>query len=303
MSSTQNCTSVSANCPVEATVYGYYPNLPANVILAVIFALFHFANILLGLKFKTWSFSALLALGCIGEAAGYIGRIILHSNPWSNAGFELQICTLIFSPSWLAAAIYVLLKHIILAIGPNFSPIKASLYPYIFVICDLLSLFLQALGGGVAASAATASGKASGGKIMLAGIIFQVLTFVFLFVLAAIFAWNVRRNLSIIGPNARYLLYSREFRIFLTGLGIGTMAIFIRCVYRIAELAGGWANSVMRDEVGFIILDGGMCVAAVLSLTLAHPGIFFKDMGKVKTIEEKHGERGTEFEFRAPNWR
>lgn len=92
---------------------------------------------------------------------------------------------------------------------------------------------------------------------MLAGIIFQVLTFVFLFVLAAIFAWNVRRNLSIIGPNARYLLYSREFRIFLTGLGIGTMAIFIRCVYRIAELAGGWANSVMRDEVGFIILDGG----------------------------------------------
>lgn len=46
-----------------------------------------------------------------------------------------------------------------------------------------------------------------------------------------------------------------------------------------------------------------MCVAAVLSLTLAHPGIFFKDMGKVKTIEEKHGERGTEFEFRAPNWR
>jgi len=36
--------------------------------------------------------------GCAGEMAGYIGRIMMHSNPWSNSGFELQICTLIFSP-------------------------------------------------------------------------------------------------------------------------------------------------------------------------------------------------------------
>jgi len=97
-SSTQNCTSVTPDCPVNLTVYGYYPSLPANAFFCAYFALFTIVNLLLTLRFKTWSFGILMSLGCAGEMAGYIGRLLMHSNPWSNVGFETQICTLIFSP-------------------------------------------------------------------------------------------------------------------------------------------------------------------------------------------------------------
>jgi hypothetical protein len=31
--------------------------------------------------------------------------------------------------------------------------------------------------------------------------------------------------------------------------------ILIRCIYRIAEMAGGWRNPIMQNQVAFTILD------------------------------------------------
>lgn len=95
---TENCTSVSLQCPVEATVYGYYPSLGANAFFCAYFASFTVVNLILAFRYKTWVFGRFVSLGCLSEMIGYIGRIILHSNPWSNVGFEIQICTLIFAP-------------------------------------------------------------------------------------------------------------------------------------------------------------------------------------------------------------
>jgi hypothetical protein len=142
------------------------------------------------------------------------------------------------------------------AIGPQFSPIKAILYPWIFMSCDLFSLVLQAIGGGMAASANDSTGAETGGRIMLAGIVFQVATFTFLYGLSAWFILNLMRNRSTLTSEAVAILHGRDFKIFAYGMLIASIAIYVRCVYRIAELAGGWANDIMRDEVGYIILDG-----------------------------------------------
>ncbi|KAJ5618140.1 hypothetical protein N7537_003254 [Penicillium hordei] len=39
------------------------------------------------------------------EAAGYMGRILMHDNPWSTSGFRLQIFCLILAPTFIAAAL------------------------------------------------------------------------------------------------------------------------------------------------------------------------------------------------------
>jgi hypothetical protein len=80
------------------TIYGYYPNLGANAFFCAYFAIFLIANTFLTFRYKTWFYGLLLMLGAASEAAGYIGRILMHSNPWDSAGFQLQICTLIFAP-------------------------------------------------------------------------------------------------------------------------------------------------------------------------------------------------------------
>jgi hypothetical protein len=73
-----------------------------------------------------------------------IGRLLLHQNPFSRIGFQIQICCLILGPAFNSAAIYLVLKHIVLCFGPEFSRIKPKWYTWIFISCDLLSLVLQA---------------------------------------------------------------------------------------------------------------------------------------------------------------
>jgi len=74
------------------------PDLGANAFFCAYFAIFLVANDVLGFRHKTWIFSGLVAIGSISGMICYIDRIMLHSNPWLNAGFEIQICTLIFAP-------------------------------------------------------------------------------------------------------------------------------------------------------------------------------------------------------------
>lgn len=158
--------------------------------------------------------------------------------------------------SFLAAGLYLTLKDMVRAIGPQFSSIKPIAYPWIFMLCDLFSLLLQAIGGGVASSANDDKTTSAGGNIMLAGIVFQVATSTALYGLAARFIFNLKRNRDTMTPDAITILHDRNFKIFALGMLTASIFIYVRCVYRIAELAGGWANNIMRDQIGYIVLDG-----------------------------------------------
>jgi len=273
-----NCTKVTDFCTVDQTVYGYTPNLGINVFYLAWFSLFFMVTIFQGLKYKSLWYNAWIATGAAGELAGYGGRVAMHFNPWNKNAFMDQIAALIFSPSFFAAAIYLTLKHMVRAVGPEYSPIPASLYAWGFIVCDLISLLLQAAGGGVAAGANDDKTSAAGGHIMLAGIVFQVITFTTLYLLVACVAFKMYKNRANLKVEVLEMLRSRDFKIFAGGIFIASLAIYIRCVYRIAELAGGWANHIMRDEVDYIVLDGAMCSIAVCALCVSHPGMFFKSM-------------------------
>lgn len=283
----ENCTSVTPECPVDGTTYGYTPNLGANAFFCAVFGLFLAANILLPFRYRTWTFGSIVSFGAFAETVGYVGRIMMHSNPWSNAGFEMQICCLIIAPSFFAAAIYLTLKDMVRAIGPQYSPIKPILYPWIFISCDLLSLILQGAGGGTAASANTTKTSADGGHIMLAGIVFQVATFTFLYILLGLYIKNLRQNRHTMTTSQLSILHSKNFKVFAWGVFIASVAVYLRCIYRIAELAGGWENKIMQDEVSFYVLDGAMCCIAVAALTFAYPAIWFKSVLDESLLQEK----------------
>ncbi len=68
--STQNCTAVSEYCPVEYTIYSYYPNLGANIFFCVFFGLCLLIQLCQGIRYKTWTYSISLVFGCLGEAIG-----------------------------------------------------------------------------------------------------------------------------------------------------------------------------------------------------------------------------------------
>jgi hypothetical protein len=45
----------------------------------------------------------------------------------------------------------------------------------------------------------------------------------------------------------------------------------------------------MKDELTFMVLDGGLLMVACGCLTIFHPAIWFKFMSKRKENEEKQG--------------
>ncbi|MCJ1389508.1 hypothetical protein MMC18_002365 [Xylographa bjoerkii] len=274
-----SCKVISSECPVQDSIYGYYPNLGVNAFFAAFFGVCLVIQAAQGIKYKSWSFTIPFAIGCLAECIGYVGRVLLHSNPWDNTGFEMQICCLIMAPAFLAAGIYLTLMHMVNTLGPQYSPIRPKFYPWIFISCDFLSLVLQAAGG---ATAATAKGNKSlsvnGGYIMLAGIVWQVFTLIVFAGLCGHYFRKVYVNRSNLTASATAVFNSTKFRLFLVAVTVAFTTIFTRCVFRIAELADGWKSPIMQNEIEFIILDGVMCLIAVLFLTVFSPGQYFPQM-------------------------
>ncbi len=68
---------------------------------------------------------------------------------------------------------------------------------------------------------------------------------------------------------------------FLIALWIATILIFLRCIYRVIELQGGYDGEIANHEASFMVLEGPMIFVAVGLLTAFHPGIAFGDLWKV----------------------
>lgn len=303
------CTSVTPECPVTETLYGYYPSLGANVFFCALFGLLFLSQLIIGTYTRTWTFMLAVGLGTFGEFVGYIGRLIMRQNPWSNPGFEMQICCLVLAPSFLAAGIYLTLKHMVIYCGPEYSRLKAKWYPWIFIGSDLGSIIVQAIGGGVAASAknsASSSLLTAGDALIIAGIALQSVTMAVCGSLVLDFFLHRRRarlsrsTPTSPNPEAKTTdtpleattlpndIHSRSplrFRIFCWATGFAFATILIRCIYRIPEMAGGWGNPRMRDEPVFLGLDGAMVALASVAFTVAHPGFMFPPMRKGKKVD------------------
>lgn len=189
--------------------------------------------------------------------------------------------------------------------GDEISIIRPIWYTRFFIFCDMISLSLQGAGGGLAASATQDSTMKLGNNLMLAGLIFQIVSLL-LFATACIhFFIRVRKFKSLKNPLYRKVRSSAKFRGFLCALNVSFITIFTRCIYRAVELGGGWNNKLMREETPYIILESwyvgtrrfviygrlltvwfySMIVIAVLALILFHPGASFQ--GHFNTMNDK----------------
>jgi hypothetical protein len=199
-------------------------------------------------------------------------------------GFLMQISTLIIgesptklpdsrtilttaAPTFFTAGIYVLLGRFIALLGRDSSVLSPSLYLWIFVTCDVISLVVQAIGGGMASAATNDPNgdTAPGTHIMVAGIVFQMASITVFVVLAADFVRRAVRR--------RLLQHMSGSIVPLFGAMIfSVVCIYVRSIYRTIELSEGWSGYLITTERYFIALDGAMMVAAVVVFNVFHPG-------------------------------
>lgn len=99
-----NCTK--ATCPVIYSVYGYRPSLAATLVFLILFGISSGIYLFQGIKTKTWFFSMAMVIGGLSEVMGYVAKLLLYNDPFSDTGFKMSVVLLTFAPAFYAAGIY-----------------------------------------------------------------------------------------------------------------------------------------------------------------------------------------------------
>ncbi|KAE8382569.1 RTA1 like protein-domain-containing protein [Aspergillus bertholletiae] len=248
------------------TAYGYEPSLAAGIVFLVLFGLSMIVHTVQLTWKRTW-WCAVFSIGCLTEVLGWAGRTWSSKCPYNMTAFLMQISTLIIAPTFFTAGIYVLLGRFIQILGRESSILSPKMYLWIFCTCDIISLVVQAIGGGMASSETNKEGgdTAPGTHVMVAGIVFQMFSITVFVVCAADFVRRVirRRLLQNMSGSIAPLFAAMVFSV---------LCIYVRSIYRTIELSQGWSGYLITRERYFIALDGAMMVASVVVFNIFHPG-------------------------------
>lgn len=189
------------------------------------------------------------------------------------------LCCLTIGPAFISASIYLCLARIIPVYSCTLSRFKPRTYTILFITCDFIALLLQAAGGAIASTAEDEDLTQTGIDIMIAGVSWQVFSLGLFAILCLEFGWRIKKaKEGDLSQDIDFVQLRRTwlFRMFLWALGLATLTIFIRSVFRCVELREGFDGRLANDEVTFMVLEGAMIVIAVGSLTFWHPGVVYR---------------------------
>ncbi|ORX36221.1 RTA-like protein [Kockovaella imperatae] len=163
----------------DSSNYGYTPSVAWCSVFIALFSLSGLLHIYQAWRAKYWVIFPTLVIGAAVEVLGWSGRLWSSQNVLLLTPFLMQISTLILAPCFFSAWDYVLLGSAIAKLGPQYSLLRPRWYFIVFITADLISIVLQAVGGGQASSsAAEGAPTQSATDIMVAGIIFQLISMV-----------------------------------------------------------------------------------------------------------------------------
>jgi hypothetical protein len=135
-----------------------------------------------------------------------------------------------------------------------------------FVICDMVSLAIQTVGGVQVSSADDLQDTLHGGNVMRAGIIFQFSNTVVFTLLVLAATLRMRTKTVTLQDVAGWPM--------MVALCVSTLMLLIRNAYRIVELSGGWDGHLMRTEAYLIGLDMVPMSVAIGSFVVFSPSLF-----------------------------
>ncbi|KAF8317965.1 RTA1-like protein [Clavulina sp. PMI_390] len=299
-------------CPVQGQAsatpkkhtnpYGYNPTLYVCALFVALFSLSTLVHLIQALWKRKWYLLPTVVIGGCGEIIGWSARLWSAKNVCNGTPFLMQISTTIISPTFLAAANFIVLGTIIKNTGPQYSRLAPNRYAIIFVGIDILALLVQAIGGGMASVAVTKSNSKAdpnkGGHVMLVGIIIQLVEIFVYTALAADFFRNYAARRAVKDHSAKdksahntadekgqdELVENGDVttvnggemdtktRWMSYGLVFSTVCLFIRAIYRTIELSNGWEGRIIHTQIYFNVLDGAMIVLSMYTINFLHPG-------------------------------
>ncbi|KAH6716269.1 RTA1 like protein-domain-containing protein [Leptodontidium sp. MPI-SDFR-AT-0119] len=212
----------------------------------------------------------------------YIFRILAHYNMHSMAINIVQTLLLLLPPSLFAASIYMVLGRLILyANGESMAPIRANWLTKIFVIGDVFTFFVQAVGGSMMAKSSTQN---LGKKVIIVGLVLQIIFFAIFIITSAIFH---RRMAS--KPTSASL--QGLWQKYIWTLYVASLLILIRSIFRIFEFAEGNDGKLVSNEVFLYVFDAALMWGVMVVFHVVHPGDLMGRKGVSKEMKVLYQKR------------
>jgi hypothetical protein len=261
--------------------YNYVPTEWISVLFVVLYSISTAIHMGQALKYKLWWMIPTATFAGFMEVFGWSARLWSSQSPELLIPYEMQLVGTILAPTPLLAAIFVILGRIISQLGTQFSRLTPNMYTIVFCVFDAICLSIQAVGGALAAQAVNENNSPTlGGNIMLGGIAAQLFAISVYIGLAAEFflrrKYNAPFRQQVIQCEKGHRSMSKNVQIMICGMSFCTICIFVRSVYRTAELANGWSGPIIANESYFNWLDGCFITVAIYTLNVIHPGIYLK---------------------------
>jgi len=261
----------------ETNIYGFTPTKHVCIIFIVTYAITTILHLGQATARRQWFMFPTAIICGVLEVVGWAGRLWSHYDVYEFTAFQIQILCTLVAPTPLLATIFVIFGRIMIQLGPQYSRLSPKRYTVIFCSCDVLALAVQGAGGAIAATASDGAGGdkkiAMGSDIMLAGIVFQSGVIVMFTALALETYMRFRRDTPVKRTDdAPRGELTRNVQYMLLGLMLSTLCLFIRSLFRVAELADGWDGRIMQTERYFNWLDGAMVTLSIYTFNFAHPG-------------------------------
>ncbi|KAM0413046.1 hypothetical protein ACHAPD_008117 [Fusarium lateritium] len=248
-------------------LYRYDPSLPAAVVSVVVFAILTAAHTWRLIRVRAYYFTAFTIGGLC-----YAGRIWGHFDKESVGGFVLQAIPILVAPALFAASIYMILGRLIRTVGAShLSLIPVQWVTRIFVTGDVIAFGLQAGGGGIQ-SAGTLDLYEMGEKIIIAGLLVQIVVFGFFVVTSFLFHWRLKKcptpeSLRGVVPWQRYLFV----------LYVSSFLILVRSIFRVVEYLQGNKGYLISHEVYLYVFDAILMALVMVILVVWYVESLQKD--------------------------
>ncbi|EWY81697.1 hypothetical protein FOYG_15919 [Fusarium oxysporum NRRL 32931] len=237
-------------------LYRYDPSMAAAVIFIIVFLSFTTLHTYQLVRAKTWFFCCFV-IGGYMQVIGYIGRAVSFSESpnWTVKPYVVQTLLLLISPALFAASIYMILGRIIIITGgERHSPIKRVWLTKIFVV-----------GGGMMAGGSLEA-LHNGERIVIIGLIVQIVFFSLFAVTAAVFHMRLVGSMS-----AKAAVSGIPWQRYLYTLYIASGLILVRSVFRLIEYAQGNAGYLISHEAYLYIFDSVLMFLAMVLFAFEHP--------------------------------
>ncbi|KAH9913670.1 RTA1 like protein [Epithele typhae] len=242
-----------------------------------LFALTALVHLFQSVRYRAWWLLPSIVVAAFGETVGWAARLQSASNPTLKGPSIVQTLLLVLAPTPFVAALFMGFGKIVGGLGVQYSRLSPKLYSRIFLSCDILSLVVQGLGGGICASNTEDLDRIRlGSNITLGGLIFQILAMSVFCALMGEYAYRYTndrpfRRATAQEKAAQHILDSNVKRL-IGGILVSTALVYVRSVYRMAEFIEGFSGALAHNQVTFVIFDASLVAIALYMLNWCHPG-------------------------------